>query len=97
MDEVPLSTLGHGPRARVSRSRFVFRETASLIELPPRESDAGCYYSCFVSGELRVGACISAASSPSVHCEATLAAGNPIEKQLSEIYTVFGKFLMCFF
>lgn len=52
MDEVLTSTPGHGPRAHVSRSRFVFSRTATLIEQLPRELDARCYYSCFVSGEL---------------------------------------------
>lgn len=53
MDEVPVSTPGHGPRAHVSRTRFVFGKTTSLIELLSRESNVGCYYSCFVSRELQ--------------------------------------------
>lgn len=34
----------------VSRSRFVLQETTALIEVLPRELDAGCYCSCFGSG-----------------------------------------------
>lgn len=44
---------GQGPRAHVSRSRFVFGKTTSLIELLSREFNVGCYYSCFVSRELQ--------------------------------------------